>query len=946
MVVAGGTIYAAGRDPRFGYQGLRALPLSNAVVGFSVFSTAEAVGEPVTGAPNGTFTTAVISDGANGWYLAGGYPRFVVHMRADGTIDPAFQVQLTNDIGPGSIRALALKDSRVVIGGEFTAVNGVPRLHAAVLDAGTGAPLSVNPVVAGPVDVLAITGSMVLAGGEALSGFDLDTGASVGAWTATVGAGRVSAIVADNTHVYVGGSFTDLGGTGLSKLVRLDRATGSVDPGWNPGTDGVVRALVRVGGGLFVGGTFLTVGGQPRHSLAEVDASSGVTTPWRADANDDVFALAATDSTIYAGGVFTSIAGRPRRGLAAINAAAPAVVTSWAPDAGPTVLAVAATAAHVAVAGDIVGWGLREEQGVLAIDMLTGAIRPFAPRIREVEAMLLIGHRLILGGAFTSADGVPRTRLAAYDLDSGRLDPLDVQIDGPVLALAALGPYLVIGGQFTTVNGTPHGNLAAIDIETSLVVPWDVHALGGAVHALATWRDRVVVGGAFTQLAGTNGLQQRRSLGIATVAGAVVSFDAELSAGTFDYVSAVEVSGNSLYAGGSFSSARSQPRGNGAAYDLQTSALLPWDPAVSIAGPILSVSTWGGATYIGGSFFFFPGGAARPGVARVDAVTGALASWSPVGPWLPVRAVAATAAGVVVSSDREGLFYFAENVASGPAGPPVQPQARVVGSTVAVSWQPPLIGPRPDGYVVEAGTAPGRSDLGIFAAPAPPLVATGVPPGTYQLRVRAGNAAGTGVASPSVTVTVGAGTCTAAPAAPGMPEVTVTGSTVDVSWQPGPGIVATRFVLEAGTAFGRADIGAFATASLTRFTVSGVPAGAYFVRVIGENGCGRGTPSADAVVRVGGVMEPPATPLLLSATSSGGVVRITWLPSAAGGAATGHVLEAGSGPALFDLAALTLGAETTVTATGVPPGTYYLRLRAVNPGGTSAPTGDITLVVP
>ena len=117
--VAGGTIYAAGRDSRFGYQGLRAVPLSNAVVGFSVFSTAEAVGEPVTGAPNGTFTTAVISDGANGWYLAGGYPRFVVHMRADGTIDPAFDVQLTNDIGPGSIRALALKDSRVVIGGDL-----------------------------------------------------------------------------------------------------------------------------------------------------------------------------------------------------------------------------------------------------------------------------------------------------------------------------------------------------------------------------------------------------------------------------------------------------------------------------------------------------------------------------------------------------------------------------------------------------------------------------------------------------------------------------------------------------------------------------------------------------------------------------------------------------------------------------------------------------------
>ena len=58
------------------------------------------------------------------------------------------------------------------------------------------------------------------------------------------------------------------------------------------------------------------------------------------------------------------------------------------------------------------------------------------------------------------------------------------------------------------------------------------------------------------------------------------------------------------------------------------------------------------------------------------------------------------------------------------------------------------------GYRLEAGYAPGASDAAIAVVPGGPVVATGVPPGTYVLRVRAIGAAGVGPPSLEVTVVV------------------------------------------------------------------------------------------------------------------------------------------------------------------------------------------------
>jgi len=64
---------------------------------------------------------------------------------------------------------------------------------------------------------------------------------------------------------------------------------------------------------------------------------------------------------------------------------------------------------------------------------------------------------------------------------------------------------------------------------------------------------------------------------------------------------------------------------------------------------------------------------------------------------------------------------------------------------VTMSWEPPTTGGKPTGYLIESGSATGLSDIekGIPTT-TPSFSAEKVGPGTYYVRVRATNAAGSG----------------------------------------------------------------------------------------------------------------------------------------------------------------------------------------------------------
>jgi uncharacterized protein DUF6252/fibronectin type III domain protein len=197
-------------------------------------------------------------------------------------------------------------------------------------------------------------------------------------------------------------------------------------------------------------------------------------------------------------------------------------------------------------------------------------------------------------------------------------------------------------------------------------------------------------------------------------------------------------------------------------------------------------------------------------------------------------------------------------------------------------------------------------------------------------------------------VVAGAAGSVSAPNAPRNFAASAIGGNVTLTWdapipQDSP---VTEYVIEAGSFPGAADLADFSTGNVaTSFSASGVGSGTYYVRTRAKSAGGLSAPSNEVTLVVGGgPCAAPGPPSGLALTSNaGGTIVLTWAPGS--GSPTSYLIEAGSGPGLTNLANSDLGLATTLTATGVGAGTYYVRVRAKNGCGTSGPSNELTIVV-
>lgn len=91
----------------------------------------------------------------------------------------------------------------------------------------------------------------------------------------------------------------------------------------------------------------------------------------------------------------------------------------------------------------------------------------------------------------------------------------------------------------------------------------------------------------------------------------------------------------------------------------------------------------------------------------------------------------------------------------------------------------------------------------------------------------------------------------------------------------------------------------------------------------------------------------PAATSTLAAQVSGHIVSLSWGVGEPAAAVTRYVLEVGSAPGLNDIfSGLDVGLQTSSAANGVPPGTYYVRVRAGNFTGLSSPSNEVVVQVP
>jgi len=349
------------------------------------------------------------------------------------------------------VRAVALSDGKVYLGGAFSSVRDwQPRHHLAALDATTGALTDWNPDPDNMVDVLKVSGNTVYVtgaftnvGGQARAGIaavDRVTGAAT-AWNPGVSAFTSKPIwdmVINRGTVYVGGWFSFIGGQARYCLAALDSVTG-LATSWDPQVDDIVESLAMQGDTLIIGGWFSSVAGTAQPYLAAV-GTDGLRLPWNPVVDDVVETLTLANGNAYIAGGFQHVGGLPRRCLAAVSCASGAV-TDWVADAEWRVIRLEAAHGVVYAGGWFPTIGGEFRNGLAALDARTGAVLGWDPKPNStVWALYATSEAVYVGGGFDRIGDDPRPGLAVISPAGNQDDGGPTPLPGHTLALAQNAP--------------------------------------------------------------------------------------------------------------------------------------------------------------------------------------------------------------------------------------------------------------------------------------------------------------------------------------------------------------------------------------------------------------------------------------------------------------------------------------------------------------------------
>ena len=476
---------------------------------------------------------------SGGFTSVNGVPRSsIARLNSDGTLDLTFNAILGTGFAQPWLNAAALQsDGRILIAGNFNQVNGVARNYFARLNADGSLDASCLSEMAAN-DGGSIESITCLPGGEIIIG---GVFSSIGG-AAHTGIARLNAdgsldpsfvasagwvyllLVQSDGKLLIGGVFSQVNGAAQDGLARLN-PDGSLDsslPNGVAGSGGRVNSIVLQGDGKIVfGGSFAATAG---NDLARLNADgspdstfcNGPTGP-----NKYIYALAVQpDQKILVSGVFNSVSQVGPMNTARLNTDG-SVDLSFAANVEGMVLSPTPVGC-LSVQSDgkiLIGGGFTLVNGLgrgrIARLNPNGSLddsflHGLAGADDEVLCMALQSNgKILVGGYFTSINGVTRNRLARLNadgsLDAGFLNGLAGPDDVVVgLAVQPDGKILV-GGYFTLVNGVTRNRVARLNLDGSLDTSFQSGLAGanGVVGGFAVQPDgRILIGGGFTSVNG------------------------------------------------------------------------------------------------------------------------------------------------------------------------------------------------------------------------------------------------------------------------------------------------------------------------------------------------------------------------------------------------------------------------------------------------------------
>jgi hypothetical protein len=753
---------------------------------------------------SGQFTQLAVTAGVSSGFVRVAGATVFVSASAPGALQ-AFDLTTGLPKAGWSSPALTVTDIEVGAGRVFVAGSGLGRTGVLALAESTGAlvaafapELGADAGVTLSVERLALAGERLLIRGRTIRRLGSSERYLLAAVNATTGAAdawapMVFAPTSPGIDLLPNGEWMYTGRVESDELFRrsrlaaVDSLTGEVTT-FNPSASaspaiGPVTALATNEDFLFAG----TSDGQIRRvSLASGQATAwGVRTTATGHPSGQVAALAATGTTLYAGGFFDAAvtSSQPQsspRGHGLAVSVESAQLTEWnpgvvSPSTSPATEArpiAALTIAEdaVVIGGNFTSLGGADRVGVAAVDAETGA--PLPPGTSFAAGTVILDLADSPDGTYFVGRTGTAPVIGVTDALAGTLTTWIVpEDDEPALRIAYSDGLVYSGPEWDPETAVPTtASLRWIRPESTvfglveLAEPMDgdsgpnrirFHASGAGSNPGAP-RDLTV------QYAGINVfLRWTEPLigdvesyviraGPATGQSTLANFDTGSAATTFLAAAAEGVYYVRVHAR---TAEGLSPASNEVAFALAPHGCNgpPAAPA-ALSGtgtPAGAILTWGIA--VGASSYVVEAGSA-PSAANLARV--------PVGARLRYETAAPTGTyfvrvrGVNACGPGPASNEIVVTVGGPPPDPPTDLTVTVSGSIVTLSWTAPAGGSPPAYYRLEAGSAPGLTNIATTVTPATSLVVIAVPSGTYFVRARAGSPNGLSAPTPDVLVNV------------------------------------------------------------------------------------------------------------------------------------------------------------------------------------------------
>ncbi|MEN6624674.1 MAG: hypothetical protein ABFD69_00445 [Candidatus Sumerlaeia bacterium] len=493
---------------------------------------------------------------------SGTYYRNIARLNADESLDKTFHPVLNTG---ATVQCVALQDDdKILIGGDFSTVNGSPRIGIARLNADGTLDDSFAPVTAGGTGVYKIIvqpdGKIVTVGsiagqykiariypdGTPDPGFTADTGSQVYVYDALLStdgkiaiAGMFGLALLNSDGTRDSGFNPDLGDgasayclalqpdgkflagifrSGAMQLMRFN-ADGSVDETWSVGIGmqhvgygGLIRdVIVLPDGGVLAGGEFSFFDDFPCRNMVRLNSDGSVDRSSQflaAGTNGAVSTIAPhPDGDVLIGGEFTRVNGAATNRIALLSRDDGTLNTEF------TGTGADGSVDAVAMLTDrkmLVGGGFSNYQ----------SYRPHLERIREtglidsyfkgsganggVNAIAVQRDgRFVVGGAFTQINGAVCNRIARLNADGSLENSLGSGANGEVKSIAVQGDgKIVLGGKFTAVRANPRGAIARLKADGRIDPAFAPFANDEVDVVVAQPDGKLLVGGAFTSING------------------------------------------------------------------------------------------------------------------------------------------------------------------------------------------------------------------------------------------------------------------------------------------------------------------------------------------------------------------------------------------------------------------------------------------------------------